>query len=176
MPMRQVPFRICLQNRFGRHQNREETILAHVAVGRNTKSVAGEIDRRPPRLVWPLCFWHCSTSRFPLLVAGRLHWLHVVELHLNLVEYDDFTVINASTQFPRPFGVGFPRGSHDRKARHKTLQVQAQMALGRRPAPPGLGPSHAGGDQRNRRRVHHRDRAFEFTRQSFSVEPPPAAN
>ena len=86
----------------------------------------------------------------------------MVKVHISLVKYDDFALLDPGAQFPRSLGVGLARRVDDRKTGQKTLQVQTQMALGRCLTPPVLGPIHTRGNQLNGGRVHHVNRPFEF--------------
>jgi hypothetical protein len=53
-------------------------------------------------------------------------------------------------------------------ARQKTLQVQPQMQLGRRLAPPVLRPAKVGHDQLDRRGIHRMDRSLKTAQRSTS--------
>jgi len=90
------------------------------------------------------------------------------EVHVSLVKYDDFTGLDAGAQFPGALGVVVPGGVHEGKARQKTLQVQPQMTLGRRLAPPVFGPIHTRGDQGNGGRIHQMNRAPELAGETFA--------
>ena len=91
----------------------------------------------------------------------------MVEVHVSLVKYDDFARFDPGAQFPGALGVGVPRRVDDRKARQKTLQVQPQVALGRRFAPPVLGPIHTRGNQLDGRRVHQVNGPLESARKTL---------
>jgi len=78
----------------------------------------------------------------------------MIEVYVSLIKYDDFALFDSGAQFPRALGVGLSRRVDDRKTRQKTLQVQPQMSLGRRLAPPVLGPVQARDDQLDGRRIH----------------------
>ena len=83
------------------------------------------------------------------------------EVQIRLVEDDDLPGADAGAEFAGAFGVVVPRGVDDGEAGQKAVQVEPQMALGRRLAPAMFGPVHAGGDQLNGGRVDHMDDAPE---------------
>src|SRR5450631_3679025 len=93
----------------------------------------------------------------------------MAEVHISLVKYDDFTGLDSGTHFPRTLGIVVPGSVHNGKAGQETLQIQPQMTLGRRLAPPMFGPVHAGSNQRDGGRVHQMNHALELTGKSLPV-------
>jgi len=83
------------------------------------------------------------------------------EVQIRLVEDDNFTGTNASTEFTGALDVVLSGGVDNGEAGQKAVEVESQMTLGCRFAPPVLGPVHAGGDQLNGRGINHMDNAPE---------------
>jgi len=83
------------------------------------------------------------------------------KVQVRLVEDDDLPGSDGRAEFAGAFGVVFPRGVDDGEAGQKAVEIQPQMALGRRLAPAVFGPVHAGGDQLDSGRVHDMDDAPE---------------
>ena len=78
-----------------------------------------------------------------------------------LVKRDDFTALDPGAQLTRPFVVVLTGRIDDHKIGQQILQVEPHMRLGRRLAPPVLGPVHAVGHQFYDRGVHHVNRHLE---------------
>jgi len=83
------------------------------------------------------------------------------EVQIRLVKNNNLTGTNTSTEFTGAFGVVLSGGVDNGEAGQKAMEVESQMALGRRFAPPVLGPVHAGGDQLNGGGINHVDDAPE---------------
>ena len=79
------------------------------------------------------------------------------EVQISLVEDDNLTGTNASTEFTGAFDVVLSGCINNGEAGQKAVEVEPQMALCRRFASPVLGPVHAGGDQLNGRGINHMD-------------------
>jgi hypothetical protein len=91
------------------------------------------------------------------------------EVQISLVEYDNLTGTNAGAEFAGAFGVVLPRRVDDGEAGQKAVEVEPQMALGGRFAPPVLGPVHTGGDQCNRGGIDHMNDAPETPGDSLAA-------
>jgi len=76
------------------------------------------------------------------------------EIDVRLVKYGDFAAIQRGADLPRPTVVVILGRIDDGASRQKRLQIQPQVALGRRLAPTVFRPVHAVGHQLNRGRVH----------------------
>jgi hypothetical protein len=95
----------------------------------------------------------------------------MADIDISLVKYDDFAGFDPGAQFPRLLGVVVPGGIDNGKARQETLQVQPQVAFGRRLATSVFGPVQAGGDQWNCRGIHQMNRPLELPRKAFACLP-----
>ena len=73
----------------------------------------------------------------------RVQISQVIEIHVRLVEYDDFPSFNAGSDFTSPLVVVFARGIYDGKGGQKAVQIQTQVHFGCRFAPAMLGPVNA---------------------------------
>ncbi|MEI8288014.1 MAG: hypothetical protein WCH99_00965 [Verrucomicrobiota bacterium] len=58
----------------------------------------------------------------------------MADVHISLVQCDDFTGLDPGTQFPSALGIIVPGSVHKGKTGQETLQIQPQMTLGRRRA------------------------------------------
>ena len=65
------------------------------------------------------------------------------KVQIRLVKDDNLTGANTGAEFTGSFAVVFSCRINDGEAGQKAVEVQPQMALGRRFAPPVLGPVHA---------------------------------
>jgi len=93
------------------------------------------------------------------------------EVHVGLVEDHDLAGPQARAEFAGARVVVLPGGVHHREGRQPAVQVEAQVHLGRRLAPPVPGPVHAVGHQLHGRGVHGVDPDLEAPQQA----PAPAA-
>ena len=91
------------------------------------------------------------------------------EVHIRLVEDDNLSGADGGAEFAGAFGVVFPRGVDDGEAGKEAVEIEPQMALGRRLAPAVFGPVHAGGDQLDGGRIDHMDDAPETPGDSFAA-------
>ena len=89
--------------------------------------------------------------------AAFVQVAQVVKIQVGLVEHYDFTGLQGRAQGVRLAAVVKPGRVNDGALRQKRLQVQAQMALGRRFPAPVLGPIHAVGHQLNGGRIERMD-------------------
>jgi len=93
----------------------------------------------------------------------------VGEIQIRLVENDYLTGSNAGAEFAGAFGVVFPGSVNNGEAGQKAVEVEPQMALSRRFAPPMLGPVHAGSDQLNGGGINHMDHTPEPSGDSLAA-------
>ena len=92
----------------------------------------------------------------------------VSEVHVGLVEQDDFPVFHAGADLTGTLVVVVLGGVDDGKARQETLEIQPEVTLGSRLAPTVLGPVHAGGHQLDGGGVDDVDDAVESTQDAPS--------
>ena len=83
------------------------------------------------------------------------------EVHIRLVEDDDFSRVDIGAQLAGPLGFMLGGGIHDGAAGQEGLQVEAQMALGGGLAAAMFGPVEGAGHQLDGGGVHDVDEAFE---------------
>ena len=83
------------------------------------------------------------------------------EVHIRLVENDDFTRMDIGTKLTGPLGFMLGGGVHDGAPWQEGLQVEAQMALGGGLAPTMFGPVQGTGHQLDGGGIHDMDEAFE---------------
>ena len=98
---------------------------------------------------------------------GQVEKMGVVDI--GHVKYGDFARFQASAQLMRLGAVVSLGRIHDREGRQETLQIQPQVQLGGRLAPPVLRPVHAVGEQLDRRGVQHMHRPFEAAGQAAEL-------
>ena len=83
------------------------------------------------------------------------------EVQKRLVEDDDLPGPHARAEFAGAEAVVFAGDADDGEAGQEGLQIQAEMALGGRLAPPMFGPVHTAGDELNGGGVHEMNGTFE---------------
>ena len=96
----------------------------------------------------------------PKDLAGRQIG-QMVEVHIRLVEDDDFTRVDTGAKLAGPLGFMLGSGVHDGAAGQEGLQVEAQMALGGGLAPTMFGPVQGTGHQLDGGGVHDMNKPFE---------------
>ena len=83
------------------------------------------------------------------------------EIHIRLVEDDDFTRLNMGAKFARPDAVMLGGGVHDGAAGQEGLEIEPDMAFGGSLAAAMFGPVQRAGHQLDGGRIHDVDEAFE---------------
>ena len=83
------------------------------------------------------------------------------EVHIGLVEDDDFTRLDIGAQLAGPLGFMLGGGVHDGAAGQEGLQIEAEMALGGGLAAALIGPVDGAVHQLDGGGIHDMDEAFE---------------
>src|SRR5262249_36370370 len=89
-----------------------------------------------------------------------LQVMQMLQVHITLIKYGDFTLLEPSAQLTRAAGFMFLGRIDNDKARQERLQVQAQMAFDGSLATAVLSPVHAISHQLNGSRVGQMNRSF----------------
>jgi hypothetical protein len=90
----------------------------------------------------------------------------VAEINVSLVEEDNLSGANARANLPGALGIVVAGGVNEGEAGQEAVEVEPQVALGRRFAPTMLRPVHARGHQLDRGGVDHMNHAAETARQT----------
>lgn len=133
----------------------------HRRVGQNNQVIAEDIAwhailELEDDAALKVVFGACDPKDLACRQVGQM-----VEVHIRLVEDDDFARVDIGAKLARPLGFMLGGGIHDGAAGQEGLQVEAEMALGGGLAPTMFGPVQGTGHQLDGGGVHDMNEALE---------------